>query len=135
LKPRINIITVAVDDLGRSLEFYRDGLQLPTEGIVDTADHVAFALQGGLSFVLYPRAALALDAKEKESAPSSAEFILTHVVGDRQEVDALLGSAEAAGATVVARASEQPWGYAGRFKDLDGHLWEILWNPNFEVED
>lgn len=139
MRPRINIITVAADDLEKSLAFYRDGLGWrpwwPTEDHVDAADHVAFELQGGLSFVLYPRAALARDAQESGARPSSAAFILTLMVGGKGEVDTLLQRAEAAGATLVGRPREQPWGYSGRFKDLDGHLWEIMWNPDFKPVD
>lgn len=127
MKPQINIITVAVDDLQRSLAFYRDGLGLAA-GMADGGDHIAFHLHGGLSFVLYDRAALARDAHDKEVRQGSAQFLLTHYVDQKEQVDKLLKRAAAAGATVVGPAEEQPWGYVGRFKDVDGHLWEVLWN-------
>ena len=136
MKLRINVITVAVDDLERSLAFYRDGLgwrpRWPAEGTADPFDHVAFELQSGLSFALYPRASLARDAQENNPQPSSAEFILTHVVSSRAEVDALLERAKNAGGVVIGVPNEEPWGYSGKFKDLDGHLWEILWSPDFK---
>src|SRR5688572_27835595 len=136
MKPRINIITVAVDDLEKSLAFYRDSLgwrpRRPAEGTVDPFDHAAFELQSGLSFVPYPRDALARDAQENGARPSSAEFILTHVVSSRAEVDALLKRAETGGAAVIGFPIEEPWGYSGKFKDLDGHVWEILWDPKFK---
>jgi len=76
MKPRINVITVAVDDLEKSLAFYRDSLgwrpRWPAEGTVDPFDHVAFELQSGLSFVLYPRDALARDAQENGSRLNAA---------------------------------------------------------------
>jgi len=125
---------VAVDDLKKSLAFYRDGLGWPpwwpTEDNIDSADHAAFELQNGLSFVLYPRAALAQDAQEQDARPSSAEFILTHVVGSKEEVDELLQHAESAGATLVGQPIDESWGYSGKFKDVDGHLWEVLWNSS-----
>jgi PhnB protein len=136
MKPRINVITVAVDDLEKSLAFYRDSLgwrpRWPAEGTVAPFDHAAFELQSGLSFVLYPRDSLARDAKENGAQPSSAEFILTHIVSNRAEVDALLKRAEAGGAAVIGPPIEEPWGYSGKFKDLDGHVWEILWDPKFK---
>jgi len=132
MQPRINTITVAVADLKRALAFYRDGLGWspwwPTEAELDTADHAAFALQSGLAFVLYPRTALAQDAQEPDARPSSAEFILTHVVSQKEEVDQLLKRAQTAGATLMGSPDDEPWGYTGKFKDMDGHLWEILWN-------
>ena len=58
------------------------------------------------------------------------EFSLGHFVSNRPEVDALLARAEAAGATLTDQAHERPWGiYSGYFRDPDGHLWEIIWNP------
>lgn len=132
MKPRINIITLAVDDLEKSLRFYREGLGLPSPGILEGMDHAAFELQDGLSLVLYPRHELAKVAKESTGERrSSLEVILSHPAGSREEVDSILGRAKAAGATLPGPAQEQPWGYFGYFKDLDGHLWEVIWNPDF----
>lgn len=135
MKPRINIITVAVDNLERSLAFYRDGLGWPTEGIVDDADHVAFELKNGLFFVLYPRTTLAADAGQPNAAPSSVEFVLSHFVPNREDVDALLKHVESIGGTPLESMVDQPWGYSRQFKDPDGHIWEIMWHPGFEMED
>ena len=140
MKPRLNVITLAVNDLERSLAFYRDGLGLPTKGIVATefkgtesepSGAVAFfKLQGGLLFALYPRTELAKDSKLRNTAASSLEFSLGHMVGSKKAVDEFLQKAEAAGATITDRPHDRPWGiYSGYFKDLDGHLWEIIWNP------
>jgi predicted lactoylglutathione lyase len=134
MKPRISIITLAVDDLEKSLAFYRDGLGLPTEGVMDGADHVLFRLEGNLSFVLYPRSELAKLAQQSDAKPSSVECILSHSAATRQEVDTILKQAEAAGGTVLGRTEEQPWGYYGHFKDLDGHVWEVICGPAFAVE-
>lgn len=137
MEPRINTLTVAVADLERSLAFYRDGLGWqpwwPPEGQAATADHAAFALQGGLSFVLYLRTALARDARDEDVRPGSAAFSLSHFVGAREDVERVLARAEAAGATRIGALDDEPWGCTGRFKDLDGHLWEVLWNPDYPV--
>jgi predicted lactoylglutathione lyase len=51
-------------------------------------------------------------------------------VQSRADVDELIEKAEAAGAAVTT-PRDRPWGiYSGYFRDLDGHLWEIIWNPN-----
>ena len=34
MRPSVRVLTLGVDDLERSLRFYRDGLGLPTDGIV-----------------------------------------------------------------------------------------------------
>jgi len=73
---------------------------------------------------------LAKDAQIPFGPPKTGEFSLGHAVASKADVDALLAAAEAAGATVTDRPHDRPWGiYSGYFRDLDGHLWEILWNP------
>ena len=95
-----------------------------------------FQLQGGLVLALYPRAELAKDANVPVGPPTAGEFSIGHVVGSRAEVDELLAQAEAAGATLTDRPHERPWGiYSGYFRDLDGHLWEIIWNPGINGID
>ena len=88
-----------------------------------------FQLQDGLILALYPRTELAKDAKVPLGPPKSGEFSIGHVVATRADVDALLAQAEAAGATLTERPHDRPWGiYSGYFRDLDGHLWEIICN-------
>jgi hypothetical protein len=140
MEPCVHVITLAVDDLERALTFYRDGLGLPTKGVVAEEYEgseteaagaiVIFKLAGGLMLSLYPRTELAKDARIPPSPPASGEFSIGHIVGSRSEVDALLAKAQAAGATLTGEAHERPWGiYSGYFRDPDGHLWEIIWNP------
>lgn len=140
VEQRIHVITLAVADLQRSLAFYRDGLRLQSPGITGTdfvatdqspaGDVVMFHLGGELILALYPRSALAQDADIPLGSAHSGEFSIGHLVGSREAVDALLAQAQAAGATVTGPAHERPWGiYSGYFKDPDGHLWEIIWNP------
>jgi catechol 2,3-dioxygenase-like lactoylglutathione lyase family enzyme len=134
MKARITFITLGVDDLSRSLAFYRDGLGLPTAGIVgEEFEYGAvafFDLQPGLKLALWPRASLARDAGVPQTPPSPTEFSLAHNVSSREEVDAVMAQARAAGARIVKPAAETFWGgYAGYFQDPDGHLWEVAWNP------
>ena len=89
-----------------------------------------FEMEAGLMLSLYPRSELAKDANIPFGAPKSGEFSIGHGVANRSEVDAVLAQAEAAGATLTQAPRDRPWGiYAGYFRDLDGHLWEVLWNP------
>jgi predicted lactoylglutathione lyase len=95
---------------------------------------VFFELQGGLILALYPRKELAKDAKVPNSAASPLEFSLGHIVESREAVDELLERALAAGGTVTDPPHDRAWGiYSGYFKDLDGHLWEVIWNPNMPI--
>jgi catechol 2,3-dioxygenase-like lactoylglutathione lyase family enzyme len=144
MEARIHIITLAVADLERALTFYRDGLGLESRGIIGTefvGDDLnpdgavaLFELEDGLMLSLYPRPELAKDANVPLGPPKTGEFSIGHAVAGKAEVDALLTRAQAAGATLTDRPHDRPWGiYSGYFRDLDGHLWEILWNPRLGV--
>lgn len=140
MKPRITVLTVGVDDLERSLRFYRDGLGLPTQGIIGTEfEHGAvafFDLQHGLKLALWPRSSIAHDSTIPPQSPSATEFTIGHNVGSKEEVDAVMEQANRAGAKIIKPAEDTFWGgYAGYFQDPDGHLWEILWNPQFPLAD
>lgn len=143
MKPRLHVITLAVDDLERSVRFYRDGLGLPSSGIVGTewpGDETTpagaigiFTLERGVILCLYPRSELAKDAAIPFAPATPGEFSLGHAVESREAVDALLATAQAAGATVTDTPHDRPWGiYSGYFRDPDGHLWEVLWNPSLD---
>lgn len=140
MKPRISVITLGVDDLNRAVEFYRDGLGLPTEGIVgEEFAHGAvafFELQNGLKLAIWKREDIAYDAKVKQTPKSPTEFTLGHNVSSKEEVDQVLQQAEKAGATITDPAHETFWGgYAGYFHDPDGHLWEVVWNPARNMDE
>ena len=141
MKPQIGVVTLGVDDLERSLAFYRDGLGLPTKGI--TGDQfkgddahpagavVMFHMKGGLVLALYPRSELAKDSRLSMGVRSPTEFSLGYIAADKDEVDQILAQAKAAGATITDAAHDRPWGiYSGYFEDPDGHLWEVIWSPS-----
>lgn len=138
MKPHITVITLGVDDLERALSFYRDGLGFATEGIVGTEfEHgkvVFIDLQPGLRLALWPRASLAHDTGLRLGPASPTELSLGHNVGSRAEVDQVMAQAQAAGAHIVKRGHETFWGgYSGYFQDPDGHLWEVVWNPQWSA--
>jgi catechol 2,3-dioxygenase-like lactoylglutathione lyase family enzyme len=137
---RVDVITLGVEDLERSLAFYREGLGLESPGIVGTewagdettpAGAVAmFRLQSGAMLSLYPRTELAKDANAELAPAETGRFSIGQLGGSREEVDQVLAQARAAGATVTDQPHERPWGiYSGYFRDPDGHLWEIIHHP------
>jgi catechol 2,3-dioxygenase-like lactoylglutathione lyase family enzyme len=139
MKARVHVITLAVADFERALAFYQ-ALGLQSAGVTATGfagddTHpagaiVMFHLDGGQILALYPRSELAKDAGIAPGPARSGEFSLGHIVATREEVDALLAKAEAAGA-LVTELHDRPWGiYSGYFRDPDGHLWEIIHHPN-----
>ena len=138
MKPRITLLTLGVDDLERAVRFYRDGLGWKTEGIVGKEfEHGAvafFDLQAGLKLALWPRKSLSHDSGLPISRPSSTDIYLAHNVRSQGEVDAVMAEAKAAGATIVKPAQKTFWGgYAGYFQDPDDHLWEVVWNPQWQL--
>ena len=139
MKPRITLLTLGVDDLERSLRFYRDGMGLKTEGIVGQEfEHgavVFFDLQPGLKLAPWPRKSLAHDSGLTLAAPSATEFTIGHNVASQAEVDAVAAQAQRAGAVIVKPPHTTFWGgYAAYFLDPDQHLWEVAWNPQWELQ-
>ncbi len=140
MKPRITVITIGVDDLERSLRFYRDGLGLKTEGIIgEEFEYGAvafFDLQAGLKLAIWPRKSISHDSGLSLSSPSPTEFTLGHNVSSKAQVDAVMEQAKNAAAVIVKPAQETFWGgYAGYFQDPDRHLWEVVWNPQLLPQD
>jgi catechol 2,3-dioxygenase-like lactoylglutathione lyase family enzyme len=140
MKPRITVITLGVDDLERSVRFYRDGLGLKTEGIIGQEFEYGavafFDLQDGIKLAVWPRKSLAHDSGLALGRPNATELSLGHNVASKAEVDTVMEQARAAGATIVKPAHDTFWGgYAGYFQDPDQHLWEVLWNPQLIPEE
>jgi catechol 2,3-dioxygenase-like lactoylglutathione lyase family enzyme len=138
MKPRITVITLAVDNLETSLRFYRDGLGFKTEGIIgENFGHGAvafFDLQGGLKLALWPRKSLAHDSGLPAGPANPTELSIGHNVASKSEVDSVMTEAQRAGAIIVKPAQDTFWGgYAGYFQDPDRHLWEVVWNPQWNT--
>ena len=139
MRPRVSLITLCVDDLDRAVRFYADGMGLETEGIVGREfafGAVAFfELQAGLKLALWPRESLAHDTGLPGGIPDGIGCSLGHNVSSKTEVDAVMAQAAAAGARIVKPAQDTFWGgYAGYFEDLDRHLWEVAWNPQWVMD-
>jgi catechol 2,3-dioxygenase-like lactoylglutathione lyase family enzyme len=140
MKPRIKVLTLAVDDLERSLRFYRDGLGLKTKGITGQQfEHgavVFFHMNDDLILALWPAASLSKDANVVATTARLGAVSIGHIVKSKAEVDALVDQAVKAGAVVTDPPRDRFWGgYSAHFHDPDGHLWEIAWNPEFAVAD
>lgn len=140
MKPRVTVLTIGVNDLEKSLRFYRDGLGLPTAGIIGTEYEngavIFFDLENGSKLAIYPRKSIALEAKVPVGPESATEFTIGHNVSSKEEVNKVIEQAEKAGARVTDPARIRFWGgYSGHFQDPDGHLWEVVWNPDFEIKE
>ena len=127
MKPRMSMITLGVDDLARSVRFYRDGLGFPQ---LESSPGVAFFTLNGSWLGLYSRAELAQYATVAAAGEGFNSLSIAHNLASEEEVDAAMSEAIAAGATLVKTPQQVFWGgYSGYFKDPDGHLWELAYNP------
>lgn len=140
MKPRISVLTLGVIDLEQSLVFYRDGLGLPTEGIVGREfEHGAvafFDLAGGLKLAIFSQEDISHDTGLPKSPISSTALTIAHNVLSKGEVDEIMNEAERAGAEIIKPTRDTFYGgYAGYFRDPNGHLWEVVWNPHLLPSD
>jgi hypothetical protein len=140
MQPSITLLTLGVEDLERAVAFYRDGLGWPTGGIVgrefENGAVAFFDLHSGVRLALWPRRSLAADTQLAPGQRSPTEFSLGQNVASQREVDDVMARAAAAGARVVKPARKTAWGgHAGYFADPDGHLWEVVWNPQWSLDD
>jgi uncharacterized glyoxalase superfamily protein PhnB len=125
------MITLGVRDLAAATDFYEKGLGFPR---MDSPPEVAFFTLNGTWLGLFGREALAKDAQVPAEGSGFAGFSLAQNVASEGEVDAVVAQAVSAGATLVKKPQKVFWGgYSGYFKDLDGHLWEVAYNPAFWV--
>ncbi len=140
MKQRINILTLGVNDLEKSLRFYKDGLGFKTQGIIGTEfEHgaaVFFDMGNGMNLALYKRKNLSWDCGLEQQPQSATEFSIGNLVNSDKEVEEVMELAEKAGAKITKPMQKTFWGgYAGYFQDPDGHLWEIGHNPAMIIEE
>ncbi len=131
MEQRISLVTLGVADLARAKSFYAE---LGWHG--QEVEETVFLQAGGMALVLWGRDKLAADCGlEDTTAVGFGGIVLAHNVRSASEVDEIVSAAAAAGATVTRPPGETFYGgYAACFADPDGHLWEVAWNPYFEIE-
>jgi uncharacterized protein len=135
MQARLHVVSLGVSNIARARAFYCEGLGFPA--CKGTNEHIVFLDAGGVMLALYGRQALAQDAQiPKLAEPGSFGGIaLARNVGAKAEVDAFLTRAKRAGGQVTKPAQEVLWGgYSGYFTDLDGHPWEIAFNPKWTLD-
>lgn len=127
MKPRISMVSLGVKDLESSIKFYRDGLSLP---MLESPPGVAFFNLNGTWLGLSNRDGLAKDAGVNSDGSGYSGINLAHNVSSEKEVVEVLDQAIKAGATLVKQPQKADWGgFHCYFKDLDGHIWEVAYNP------
>ena len=141
MKPRVNVITLAVNDLQKSFDFYSKGLGWHSDGIIganiENGAVAFFSLSDGLVLALWPKQSLLKDANLNEVEQNQAtSFSLGYNVNSKEDADKAITIAIQSGGQLVDPAKDRAWGgYSGYFKDLDGHLWDVVYNPELVVEE
>jgi uncharacterized protein len=128
MKQSVSLITLGVSDYERAKSFYE---ALGWSATLDV-EETAFFQANGIVVVLWAREKLSADTGVVDDGATWSGITLAHNVGRREEVDALIEQARANGATITREPSKTFYGgYAGVFRDLDGHAWEVAHNPGF----
>lgn len=125
---RLNIITLGVHKLDKSKNFFEELFEWTPKD--EESEKIIFYNMGGWILALYPRELLAEDAQVSSEGNGFSGITLAHNAINKEEVELTLKKAESLGAKIIKPAQEVFWGgYSGYFKDLDGHLWEVAFNP------
>ena len=134
MEQRLTIITLAVADVKASTAFYETCF-----GWVKTEDSnafISFFKLNGILLALYERRALAKDANASPSGEGFRGFTLAHNTRSEVEVDQLIAKLREKGVAIVKEPQRVEWGgYSAYISDLDGHLWEIAYNPFLPLDD
>ena len=131
---RLSVVTLGVADLRRARRFYETGLGWAAAR--GSSEHIVFFQAGGMVVALFPRAELAKDASIADDGRGFGGIALAQVLRTKEEVDAALAQAKAAGGRILKAAQDAFWGgYSGYFADPDGYPWEVAWNPHWNLDD
>lgn len=133
MKPSLSVVTLGVNDFARSLDFYKRGLKWPTKA--SKKDSIAFFKLNGVILALYDKKSLAEDAQVEAKGNGFSGITLAHNVKSEKQVDEILKQVTKLGAKLVKKPQKASWGgYSGYFADLDGYLWEVVYNPFWKLD-
>ena len=128
---RLSLVTLGVADFDRARAFYE---ALGWNGVSPDGE-VMFFQAGCMIVALWSRALLAEDSCMTDTGGWGG-VTLAFNARSREEVDAVLDEARAAGGTIGRPGAETFWGgYSGIFVDPDGHPWEVAHNPGWAIDD
>lgn len=132
MEQRISLITLGVGDLQRATAFYEYVVGWKTE---ESPPGVSFFNLNGLVFALWPHGDLATDMGNTDTSLSAYRgCALAYNARSETEVDEIFARLKQHSAEVLKLPQKTSWGgYSGYFADLDGHVWEIAYNPFWTI--
>mgnify|MGYP001191757458 FL=1 len=133
MRQKLNLITLGTDDFQKSLDFYENGLGWKKSE--KSMDGLALFDLGGVILALHSRHELAVDTTLTYQPTTFSGLTISHNTKSEKEVDEVLEKVAKLGATIVKPAQKVYWGYSGYFKDLDGYLFEVAYNPFWELDE
>lgn len=134
MRQKLNLITLGVADFQKSVDFYEKGLGWKKSAA--SVEELALFPLGGMVLALHPRTALAEDATVSPNGSGFSGLTISYNAKSEKEVDEVLDKIKNLGATIIKPAQKVYWGgYSGYFKDLDGHLFEVAYNPFWELDE
>ncbi len=133
MRQKLNLITLGVNDIDRSVAFF-EGLGWKKSSA--SMDGLALFPLGGMVLALHPRQDLADDATVNSEGSGFSGITISYNTKSEKEVDDVLQTVKELGATIIKPAQKVYWGgYSGYFKDLDGHLFEVAYNPFWPLDE
>jgi uncharacterized protein len=134
MRQKLNLITLGVDEFEKSVNFYEKGLGWKKSD--KSMDDLALFPLGGITLALYPRQDLAKDATLSYQPTGFSGLTISYNAKSEKEVDEILKHVADLGATIIKPAQKVFWGgYSGYFKDLDGYVFEVAFNPFWELDE
>lgn len=133
MRQKFSIITLGVTDFNRTLSFYEKGLGWKKSS--SSQGDIAFFPLGGMILALYPKHLLAEDANVSPEGSGFPGITIAHNAASEKEVDEVLAEVKKLGATIVKPAQKVFWGgYSGYFRDPEGYLFEVAFNPFWKLD-
>lgn len=134
MRQKLNLITLGTKDFQKSLDFYENGLGWKKSD--KSMEGLALFDLGGIILALHPRNELADDTTLTYQPSTFSGLTISHNTKSESEVDEVLDKIAILGGTIVKPAQKVYWGgYSGYFKDLDGYLFEVAYNPFWELDE
>ncbi|WP_411824534.1 VOC family protein [Leptospira sp. 'Mane'] len=134
MKQKLNLITLGVSDLQRSLQFYEQGLGWKKSSA--SQESVAFFQLNGLVLSLFSRESLAEDAHLSPEGTGFPGITIAYNASSEKEVDEVIEKVRSLGAKILKTPQKVFWGgYSAYFADPDGHIFEVAHNPFFPLNE